>query len=572
MAEELTTRVFPGRTVASVGEPFVIFIILAAVYSWFSRLGVDPHHDGMVLQPAFVVAEGGVPHRDVFGQYGPMAPWAQGLFVFVFGRSLLVVKMATAVLLAGGVALLFVSWRSWKGRSVAYVATALVFLLSYFFTPTLDMRAWSSDILVFFQSISLLAVVSGARSKSRVPWFVAGTVTTLCLFTRLLPGLVQSVMLLVVVLTVVRRGVMPYLTGLVGCFMAVIGFLAVNHGFGEWWYQTVEFPFRWSTGSAASDPLGFLRFVLVDRLLPVFLGPISAAVLLGGWWTRLARLKWLAGGVLGATVTWWLTSLRHLHLDFLGRQDAVWTLVGLTMVSFAISAVSFRRGKSGSHVDLLMSVAAVSAASQIYPVVEARHLWWSIVPVAGTAVAAAGEILARPMTRKVVASVVLVPLAFATVFDVTDVLREPRTLVRTPGPLEGMYFNSQFYRYFDDNIRTVAAYEKAHPGTPIINMCADGLWASLTQSVRMPDSYYVLWDFKAGKIDFDQRARWALKERPIAWFCPPSPDESAQAGLFGLRVVNVPLGTRQLPHQNEWPYKSAVAVPREWPVAAGANG
>ena len=571
MAEDLKTRASSGWTVGSLGEPFVVFVTMAAVYSWFSRLGVDPHHDGMALQPAFVIAEGGVPHRDVFEQYGPMVPWVQGLFVFVFGRSLLVVKVATAVLLAGGVTLFFVSWRSWKGRAVAYVATAFVFLLSYFFTPKLDMRAWSSDILVFLQSVSLLAVMSGVRSKSRAPWFVAGVVTTLCLLTRILPGLVQSVLLLVVLLSVVRRAVMPYVAGLVGCLGAVVGFLAVNRGLGEWWYQTVELPFRWSTGTAATDPLGFVRFVLLHRLLPVFLGPISAAVLLGGWWTRLARFKWVAGGVLSATVTWWLTSLRHLHLDFLGRQDAAWTLIGLTMFSFACSIASARQGKPGSQVDLLISVAAVSAVSQIYPVLEARHLWWSIIPVAGPAVAMAGAILARPMSQKVVTSVVLAPLTFATVFSAADVLREPRTLVRTPGPLEGMYFNSQFYRYFDDNIRTVATYERAHPGTPIINMCADGLWVSLTSSVRMPDPYYVLWDFKAGKIDFDQRATWALKERPIAWFCPPSPDETAQAGLFGLRVVSVPLGTRQLPHQNEWPYKSAVAVPREWPVATGEN-
>ena len=46
-----------------------------------SNLGVDPHHDGIMLKPALVVADGGVIHRDVFSQYGPMASWVHALWV-----------------------------------------------------------------------------------------------------------------------------------------------------------------------------------------------------------------------------------------------------------------------------------------------------------------------------------------------------------------------------------------------------------------------------------------------------------------------------------------------------------
>lgn len=136
----------------------------------------------------------------------------------------------------------------------------------------------------------------------------------------------------------------------------------------------------------------------------------------------------------------------------------------------------------------------------------------------------------------------------------------------------GLLFDASYFKYFESNLNSLAAYVKAHPRTPIINRCADGLLQSVTSSSEMPDPYYVLWAFRSKDVSFEHRAKWAIEPRPMAWFCPPSPDETAQAGLFGLRVDPLDPSTKALARQREWPYMSALAVPREWSVPEGATG
>ena len=66
-----------------------VFLLTLIIYLPFSRLGVDPHHDGIMLTPALVVARGGVIHRDIFSQYGPITGYMQAVFVWIFGPHLL---------------------------------------------------------------------------------------------------------------------------------------------------------------------------------------------------------------------------------------------------------------------------------------------------------------------------------------------------------------------------------------------------------------------------------------------------------------------------------------------------
>ena len=70
----------------------VVFATVALMFLPFVRLGVDPHHDGIMLRPALVLARGGVIHRDAFSQYGPMAAWVQGIGVLVFGPTLFAIR------------------------------------------------------------------------------------------------------------------------------------------------------------------------------------------------------------------------------------------------------------------------------------------------------------------------------------------------------------------------------------------------------------------------------------------------------------------------------------------------
>ena len=72
-----------------------------------ARLDPDPHHDGVMFAAAVAVSEGKVPNRDVFAQYGPLAPVLHGQILKIFGNQLLNLRLATAVMLTITAVILF---------------------------------------------------------------------------------------------------------------------------------------------------------------------------------------------------------------------------------------------------------------------------------------------------------------------------------------------------------------------------------------------------------------------------------------------------------------------------------
>src|SRR4051812_34011468 len=75
--------------------PISVFIVTFAVYYPFSLIGVDPHHDGIMLKSAMDVLSGQVLFRDTFDQYGALTTYLQAFSLFSFGASLKVLKIST---------------------------------------------------------------------------------------------------------------------------------------------------------------------------------------------------------------------------------------------------------------------------------------------------------------------------------------------------------------------------------------------------------------------------------------------------------------------------------------------
>mgnify|MGYP000709907813 CR=1 FL=1 len=61
----------------SLSLGFFSFVVLVQ----FSSLDFDPHHDGYMLADAISISQGKFLFSEAFGQYGPITPWIQALFV-----------------------------------------------------------------------------------------------------------------------------------------------------------------------------------------------------------------------------------------------------------------------------------------------------------------------------------------------------------------------------------------------------------------------------------------------------------------------------------------------------------
>lgn len=550
-------------------EALSLTAVIGLLYVWLARFGVDPHHDGMVVQPAFVVADGGVVHRDVFEQYGAVTAWYHGAAVRMFGRTLLVIRVSSALLLASAIGLLFGAWRSLYGRGIAYVGVLSAIASSYFFVPGLDMRAWSSDTLIFLQALCIWLLC--VKEEKTLTYVLVGFLTGAAVFSRIGPGIAQVVLMTVILILTRRKKLLKFVTGFATSVLLIVGYLWANTAIDAWWYQTVVMPFEWARGLPGSHPFPFVLSVVKMHVVPFVIVPIalvwSLSHVLARKTSNLWRVTVFASGAL------MVLNLAPFKMpSFTDRGELPWAVLVLT----GIGILKGMRGLSDLHVDwnhfTIALVVPVAALSQIYPVVESRHLWWATVPAFGFAFSVCRQMMKSIRLVRGVTLVFVASIVASAVIDLGRNLSVKRVRVTNNEILESMYFDASYYRYFEANLDSLEAYTRAHPGTPIINMCADGLFQSLTGNSDMPDPYYVLWAFRSEDISFEQRAEWAIARRPMAWFCPPSPDETAQAGLFGLRVIPLDSATKALPRQREWPFMSALAVPVEWPIPEGATG
>ena len=103
----------------------LIFLGTFLFFSAFARMGIDPHHDGVMLIPAIKVANGAVVFRDVFGQYGLLVPLLQGTAVAVFGEELLVIRMLTVCFYSGSAVLLDILWRKFLPEKISWLTPVL---------------------------------------------------------------------------------------------------------------------------------------------------------------------------------------------------------------------------------------------------------------------------------------------------------------------------------------------------------------------------------------------------------------------------------------------------------------
>src|SRR4051812_26601218 len=105
------------RDVAVAGG---LVVVLAAFLLPIARVGVDPHHDGIMLKPALDVLSGQVLFRDSFMQYGALTCYLQALALW-FSPTLLSIRLLAAAAYVVTLLFLYSAWRMILPRSLAVV-------------------------------------------------------------------------------------------------------------------------------------------------------------------------------------------------------------------------------------------------------------------------------------------------------------------------------------------------------------------------------------------------------------------------------------------------------------------
>ena len=509
----------------------------------FATVGVDAHHDGVMLKPAADVARGAVIHRDTFTQYGPATTLVQAKMLQIFGFELRVLRYTNAVCYGITVAFLCLFWRFFLPWSLVTVSVLWLTCAVYFFRPYWVLEPWSSGMALCAESAALLLLSLSCRTLNR--WsrcsilFSAGAIVSVVFFFRQPVGAVLSIAAALVPLGVRllevecrQTGVgftniilknlylWSYVTG--GMVFAVMFFswLWVNGAMQFWYEQNVVWPRKFAGGYFNAYSL-YKCFATSEVVLPLslLLSTVVCAKRLSvvSGRLRLVLLIFVAVGWLVACVA----NPRLLTLVVLDKLIPL-ACVPLLLLRF------FRAGQRPPELVLPMALAvsAMSSWAQFYPVPCIRHLFWGVAPIIGVFVFLVWKQFAVSARSLATILVVFVfPLAIVRLTEAREHLAISGSSHPVAGPLCGMR------PYKDDFVQPgrgfrqlgyeadLLVFEEARNAlvrrygqSPIVLYGVDALWCVLTESRENAGPFYVSWpDLQEFGI-YEERAR-AIRSR-----------------------------------------------------------
>jgi hypothetical protein len=529
-----------------------------------------------MLTPALVVARGGVIHRDIFSQYGPITAYSQAVFVWIFGPHLLSIRIASATYLSLAVALLYSSWRRIFGEGIALFAYLLAISSSYFFVSNSPMHPWSSDVMLFSQALTLYLLVIGHSfqgKKASVLIYMGGFVLGLQFTNRYVSAFLMLIGLTIYHLVFRKRGLGSLWFGVVTSVGAALLLLTLSGSYNEWYFQAIQFPRNWV--SDVSGPGGWLaiRGAIVTRALPggalllmVIFG-FNAAARHKRPFTSIQRVSVVLFGSLVLIVT-----SSDLRIPYWNTSDVLWTFAGVLLVATPWYFLRFQDRVAGNSTgEAIVFIAAAAASTAIFPISDIRHLFWGLIPSIGPGLMFLKSHINLKRNQVVLASLSLVLLVPSTLKTVEETVNMDRVSVANTPILKGMLMDRKYSQFFNGRFQMIDEFLAVQPEAPILNICSDGLFAALAPKLKFPDPYFVSWQFgfdffSTSTPEGRHRLSFVQNARPIVWMCPLTEDPQLIAEKYHLRLIPIDPNVDIREPYNWWPYVSYLGVPKEWPL------
>lgn len=511
---------------------------LAALLVPLAPLGIDPHHDGIMLKPALDVLAGQVLFRDTFTQYGALTTYLQVMALW-FQPTLLALRLLTVAAYAVTLFSLYAAWRLILPRSLAVLSCGLFML----FIPGYEknwldqywmLLPWSSVFALMFQAVGLYALgrmIAGEQPARWGAWL--GAATAAVFWCRQPVGVIMAGCVGAVWVALWWTGWTPAgqsrrttLLSLLGGFAAVhaalLGGVLLSGAGPEWWYQNFVWPRKWVLGSVNVDwhnfvtvfvhpreGAGLLLLLLaaaVPRLVKFFRPALSPRV----------SLAYYLG--LGVFLAW--QHERVLHV--LALRDGGWTALLPVVVAgysiFCVAQAFTARAARSTEYFLVTSLAAVSLGSlvQYYPVPDSWHIIWSLAPAFGLVVFVfwRGVGWPAPLVAVVLAAVFL-PSVYAKLRSAQASLARPLVTLTEPAVLRGMKVTPEPAKSYVRIADALAPVLSHQPGLSAALIGNDALFLCFVTNRANPTPYFVTWMGLADNADNVKRWSYIQTVRPL---------------------------------------------------------
>lgn len=515
----------------------VLALVTVALLLPMAPIGVDSHHDGIMLKPAMDVRSGQVLFRDSFTQYGAITTYVQAL-TLALQPSLLALRLVTVGVYALSLLCLYAAWRLVLPRGLAAVAGGFFIL----FIPAYEQEPWnfqywmllpwSSAFAMLFQAVGLYALFRVIRGEQPERWgLVLGLACAAVFWCRQPVGVLMAGSLVAIWPALHWTGWVPaqsskrvilgrILAGFAAVHALLLGHIALSGALPEWWYQNIVWPVRLKDAVVWKDTL----FPASNPAAAAGLVALALALALPGlvrhYRPGLPRawvvFYWVA---LAGVLAW-----QHAWLGrTLAMQGRGWNVVlPLVVIGLAVGSIvkAWRRGGVARSTEYYLSAAwaALGLASlmQYYPMGDVWHMFYALAPVFGLFVFAVWRWSGHPApVVAAVLAIALVPTAWFRIQSMPAALNRPLVTLTKPALLRGMKVPPEQARDLDQIADTLALVERFRPDIPGVLIGNDALYLCYLRNKANPIPYFVTWRGLAGQANNLRRWDYIHRVRPV---------------------------------------------------------
>ena len=464
--------------------PSLLFIAGFIFFGFYSLLGFDLHHDGIMFKAAVDVAAGKVPFRETFCQYGILTPLLQGAFIKIFGAELLVLKLLTAAFYAASLAVFdkiccrFIEKSKWGYRALAI---AMYFLLSADCCVT--SHPWASVYALFF---ILLAIEYTLRfceeDKNETKYAVysglcAGIMFGLrqpCGLTAILSGALLTWIFYSWNKNKAAKYAAGFFSAAAALFIVYALMISYWNAWHDYWIQTWSHALSFAvkrgsgTGTYSDFVINFFPFVTGDR-------------------------------------------------GFIDIIFAFFPLITLGMLGYM-----FLKGEWKNNISMVCVILfALGAWHQYYPVPCMRHLYWAAVPMMIVFIWSISKFITHGKAKGIIAVcvlllILLMPMLFRGYFGARRINTAANRVTSSVSGIRGLLLFAHEKRIAEimHNINFVLPPELKQRG--VFNHTPDGIWSIILPPCR--DFKHPMFCRLGDEIypDYDNEAfRYCLEKRPV---------------------------------------------------------
>lgn len=478
----------------------------------FPRLDVDPYHDGFIYPMALLVSQGGVPNKDFFSMYGPMAPFVQGIWLDVFGPSLLNLRIHGAILIVIISILLFFLSRRFLGDVGAGLISTIWLvgnpLIVHPSLPWVDLYT----TLILLLGIIYVGKVSSRDALRPLNYFVLGIVLGLGVFAKINFSIPLVVIFLLVTIyfgfkssLALAQGILITLT----VFIGLMYFIGALKGYIE---QGIIFPL------SMHDEGKSIRGIFNIKILIFGSGALLIFYLFNrlSFSNRLTRRHILGSSVIltlsAGLIAFYFREVSAPFVAFAGdiskdvsnflKNSPYWLLFGSIFLAVMSVARVFMRRKSKKldSQSVLTGIIGFSSIFQLYPNPEPGHIWF-VFPVAIIAAMVWVPSLMNEKNLRYLSKLALIPTCAALITINVSYISIDREQ-HTAKPFVGMLSQQEKTSLIDSTMRQL---EKIIIKETVQYNCPLGIYSVAGNNYRGSDYQYVdlIPKFNKPKVDSD---------------------------------------------------------------------